>query len=277
MLRRLPCVLILVTLSAPAAWSQEAPGSTFFEIPLPTMAFTGELATVFLAGPPADETILNTTWQVTFSSPPNGTIASDFALDLGLWIGNQKVYMHVTGADFGFPSATGTYTGTLASDEFNGLLQMGGTSPTAADLHVYSVGGGLTGQFVESRVTLEFAGDCQTDLGFGGPGDMSISLCGESLQTGGSGQLSLDGALPSATVFLALGFGNNPTSFKGGTLVPVPFELLLPVQADGAGHLELLVPGGGGPLTVFAQAASADPSQPFGYALSNALQIELGP
>ena len=43
------------------------------------------------------------------------------------------------------------------------------------------------------------------------------------------------------------------------------------------GSLALPVAGGGGPLTVYLQAVVADGGQPAGYALSNALEVDLLP
>lgn len=118
---------------------------------------------------------------------------------------------------------------------------------------------------------------CQQDLGFGGPGSLAMTLCGEPLGTGGLADLTIEGAPAFSTVFLLLSLSNNPVPFKGGFLVPIPFLVLVPVPSDSAGSAALLVPGGGGPLTIFAQAAAQDGTLPLGYAMSNALQIELHP
>ena len=46
------------------------------------------------------------------------------------------------------------------------------------------------GQFVDSTLTLELAGEvCQTDLGYAGPGLMRMQICGEPLGTGQSAEL----------------------------------------------------------------------------------------
>ncbi|RKY19602.1 MAG: hypothetical protein DRQ55_10220 [Planctomycetota bacterium] len=118
---------------------------------------------------------------------------------------------------------------------------------------------------------------CQTDIGFGGPGNMSLALCGQPLASGNQSQLSVAGAPAGAAVYLLVALSSNPTSFRGGTLVPVPHDLLLALNADGAGAGGLAIPGGGGPLTVFVQAAAADGSQAQGFSISNALQVEFLP
>jgi hypothetical protein len=78
-------------------------------------------------------------------------------------------------------------------------------------------------------------------------------------------------------MLLFAGLVSSPTPFKGGLLVPVPALLTIPVPANGAGGLSLTVPGGNGPASIYLQVAAADPAQPAGVALSNAVRIELLP
>ncbi len=118
---------------------------------------------------------------------------------------------------------------------------------------------------------------CQTDLGFGGPGNAALSLCGDALDSGGLATLSLTQAAANAPVALFVGLAQNPAPFKGGTLVPVPILLTLSFGTDSSGELALPVPGGSGPFTAILQAAIADGSQPKGVALSNALEAVFGP
>ena len=119
---------------------------------------------------------------------------------------------------------------------------------------------------------------CQTDLGFGGPGNMQLSMCGGDLSSGTSADLSLTGGVPNATAFLLLGVQSNVVPFKGGFLLPVPWLMLLPLPLDGTGAAALPgLPGGGGPLSVYAQAAMHDASQAKGFAMSNALRVDFLP
>lgn len=118
---------------------------------------------------------------------------------------------------------------------------------------------------------------CQTDLGFGGPGAATLSLCGDELSSGGLANLSLTGAAANAPVALFVGLAQNPTPFKGGTLVPVPILLTLSFSTNGDGELTLPVPGGSGPFTAVLQAAISDGSQIKGVALSNAVEAVFGP
>jgi len=117
---------------------------------------------------------------------------------------------------------------------------------------------------------------CQTDLGFGGPGSMVLELCGDDLtEPGSQATLSLAGAAPSSPVFLPIGLVNDPTPFKGGTLVPFPYLVLVSgISTDGAGTLSLPVSGAGGAaVTLYFQALVQNgPTLEF----SNALEVVLG-
>ena len=118
---------------------------------------------------------------------------------------------------------------------------------------------------------------CQTNLGFGGPGAVFLSVCGEPLASGNEATLLVTGAVPSGPVLLAVSSQADPTPFKGGLLVPVPLLLVLPAIAGGGGQLELSVPGGGGPVDAVVQAIVPDASQPSGFSLSNAVLVEILP
>lgn len=118
---------------------------------------------------------------------------------------------------------------------------------------------------------------CQPDLGFGGPGTMVIEACGDVLATGGTSLLSLTGAPVSSPIFFPMGTSNLPTPFKGGTLVPVPFLLIVQVASDADGAFSIPLAGGEGPLSLVLQAVAPDGTLPGGFALSNALQLDFLP
>jgi hypothetical protein len=119
---------------------------------------------------------------------------------------------------------------------------------------------------------------CQTSLGFAGPGSAALTFCGGDLSTGTIATLALAGAKASTPAWIAVGTANSPTPIFGGIVVPVPFTTLLFGSTNASGAWTLPnVPGGGGPSTVFAQAAYLDASLPDGVGLSNALQVDFLP
>ena len=130
----------------------------------------------------------------------------------------------------------------------------------------------------EFSVLLNQESVCQTNLGFGGPGHAVLSVCGEALATGGSADLLLTGAAPSTTAFLAASTSTLPSAFKGGTLVPLPIQLLFAFGTGPAGQIFVpAIGGGGGPLDVTIQFIIVDAAQPQGFALSNAVKVHLLP
>jgi hypothetical protein len=277
MSRSIPLLLVALAVASASAPAHDAPGSSTFDLLVPDMPLGGAITFVSLVGPAAGEEVLHTTWNLTYSAPPGGTPASELILELTMPLAAGAAEWAITGAELGWPAATGTFTGSLDSDKLNGVLDAGPFGFTVPELVILSTSGGVTGQFLASTISLELAGVCQQDLGFGGPGSVELQVCGDALATGGLATLSVEGAPPFAPMLLIVGLTSGPTPFKGGTLVPVPWLLALPVSANGAGALGLHVPGGGGPLTAYLQAIIADATQPKGVALSNAVQLELLP
>ena len=118
---------------------------------------------------------------------------------------------------------------------------------------------------------------CEPDIGFQGPGLSVLMVCGD-LDTGGTFYVQLLNATSFTPALLMAGVNNSPTPFKAGMLVPFPFIVALPLVTDAAGEFLIgNIPGGGGPLTIFLQCASADGGQPKGVSLSNAVQAQLLP
>ena len=118
---------------------------------------------------------------------------------------------------------------------------------------------------------------CQPTLYETQPGNMTLSACGEPLFPGLSTELRIESAPPSATAFLAFGPLATPTPFAGGTLVPMPPAGVVSASTDPAGTWSLTLPGGGGPITMYVQAAAPDASQPGGWQISEAVAITLLP
>ncbi|MEM7305775.1 MAG: sulfatase-like hydrolase/transferase [Planctomycetota bacterium] len=119
---------------------------------------------------------------------------------------------------------------------------------------------------------------CQEDLGFGGPGDAVLSVCGDPLAPGNFTDVLVTGAPPLAPAWLAGSFQANPIPIGGGFLVPNPETFVQPVFTDAKG--EIFIPdltSSLGPLEYYAQFAIVDPSQPFGFAITNAVRLEFLP
>jgi hypothetical protein len=119
--------------------------------------------------------------------------------------------------------------------------------------------------------------DPWTDLGAGLSGSAGVPLlAGNGPLTGGStNSLDLSGALAGASCTLVVGLAQLGAPFKGGTMVPAPFLLVVGLAADGAGELGLPfawpagVPSG---LALYFQHWIADPAGPLGFAASNGLR-----
>lgn len=115
---------------------------------------------------------------------------------------------------------------------------------------------------------------CSSDIGFGGPGDSVLTLCGGDLTAGGTAELLLTGAPANTSAWLAIGLDANPVAFKGGLFVPFPYTSLLPRMTDGNGEVSNPNVTGGMPLTFYLQYVIVDGAQPAGFGLSNALFVE---
>ena len=119
---------------------------------------------------------------------------------------------------------------------------------------------------------------CQESIGYGGPGDLRLTICGDPLSAGNGANLLLRGVPPNGVAFLAVSLSLNPTPFKGGIWGPLPLNLLLSTRADGTGTVRLDgIPGGNGPVDVYIQAIVPDDSQVQGFALSEVLLVRILP
>ena len=116
---------------------------------------------------------------------------------------------------------------------------------------------------------------CQENLGHGTTGGMTLTLCGDDLTTAGSSaDLTVYNGTPSSVVFMPISLGNNPTSFGGGTLVPLPLLTVVPVTTNTFGTATLPVPGGAGAsVTLYLQVLDDHGT---GYRFSNAVEAVLG-
>ena len=119
---------------------------------------------------------------------------------------------------------------------------------------------------------------CQPSIGFQGPGSSRQRVCGDPLGSGGFADVRLIDAPPGANGFLLMDSNLSPAPFAGGAIINAAAATMIPIttDADGSWTLENFQ-GSGGPQTVYTQFMVADPTQPQGYSISNAVAVELLP
>jgi len=123
---------------------------------------------------------------------------------------------------------------------------------------------------------------CQEDLGFGGPGTASMTICGEPLYSGyldsdQHAQLLVMSSLPDNAGMLFSSFTSNPMPMFGGTIVPNP-ALIEPFQTDANGGFTKVVMADQHTLGPrYYQAAVRDLSLPGGFAITNCIAAETLP
>ncbi|MCB9898110.1 MAG: FG-GAP repeat protein [Planctomycetes bacterium] len=119
----------------------------------------------------------------------------------------------------------------------------------------------------------------QPNLLLGGPGIAALSVYGTPLVTGGQADMALTFAPPSSPAYLLLSLEEDVVPFKGGFLVPeVATALIVSLVTDAQGEILIpSLPGGGGPLIVYAQYVIKNAMYPLGFGMSNAVAIEYLP
>ncbi|MEZ5965723.1 MAG: PQQ-dependent sugar dehydrogenase [Planctomycetota bacterium] len=168
--------------------------------------------------------------------------------------------------------ANGTFTNLVSRNAELGAL--GAISSFGEDargeLYICGLGAGVLYKIVAAD------GGPGTDLGFGLIGSNNetplFEICGR-LEAGVSADFILRRAPASVPAVLAVSTTNNPTPILGGTLVPVPPQLLLPASTDASGSASLTVPGGVGPGILYAQWLMVDVGLPQSIGFSNAMRI----
>ena len=122
---------------------------------------------------------------------------------------------------------------------------------------------------------------CASNLGSQGPGTATLSFCGDGMRLGGVNSLELTGAPANATAFLFVSTpGGVDVPFGAGELVSFTNAIpsVLPLLTDPNGDASLTILGkGGGPASLITQGVIPDAQQPGGFAITNALQVNLPP
>ncbi len=115
------------------------------------------------------------------------------------------------------------------------------------------------------------------DIGSGLAGVSGIPvLAGQGTQLAGCVcSITLSNAAASKPAGMFVGLVNNPTTFKGGLLVPVPYIFLInmPTNGSGGATLPFVWPTGlPSAFSIYYQFAIKDPAAVVGVSLSNCLQ-----
>jgi len=119
---------------------------------------------------------------------------------------------------------------------------------------------------------------CQADLGYDGPGGLTLASCGKPLYgLNGANEVSfqLAGGPPRASGTLRIGpFAHGFDAGLGATVVSLVPSYTLPFVLDPAGRHAGRLFTSGTSRELHYQASAVDPAQVSGYTLSNALRIE---
>ncbi len=123
---------------------------------------------------------------------------------------------------------------------------------------------------------------CQPDLGGASPGGGTLMVCGGALESGKVADLGVTGLDPFASLVLVGNFsqGPFPLPFAGGSFIPdiASTPLTFFATADAQGRLFAQgIPGGNGPASFYLQGVAADPNNPTGFSLTNAVRMDLLP
>lgn len=118
---------------------------------------------------------------------------------------------------------------------------------------------------------------CQPDVGFGGPGSVTLEICGKALFGGTVADLIVTNGPPDAMGLVFSGPESNPIPFQGGTLVPFPNFIISAFTTDAFGSYTGTVTGGLGFGSLFHQVFVEDLAQPSGWAVSNAIDAQFLP
>ena len=117
------------------------------------------------------------------------------------------------------------------------------------------------------------------DLGLGKTGSNGeipfFEVCGR-LERGADADFILRRAPAHTPAVLVLSLTNTPIQIWGGTLVPIPPAITLPVSTDASGRVSIPVRGAAGRSTIYGQWVMYDAGASFGFGISNALRITTG-
>ena len=164
-MKRFPTMTLIIsaTLLVASAGADHIPGHDDCDpthpMPMPGQEFFdgGALFVTFI-GPIEDAIVTNTTFDITYVSDGT-TPAADLSIHISVQVDNDFAHFTVTGADLGFGSGPGTFSGSYQTGELNGLVWPSFFFPpySIVDADVGSVNGGIqgSGYFVDSTITFD--------------------------------------------------------------------------------------------------------------------------
>ncbi len=202
------------------------PSSRNHTLFVPDFPFSGNILHATMIGPEDGANIVHATLGLQFQTD-GATPASTVEVEFCVQVDGGSACWVVTGADLGWGSGPGTFTGTISTHELNGVADgfLGGTM--IVDLFIgTTTGDGVFGKFVSSPFVLELNSTFVRD-------EPAISL-----SAGGSQGVSLDaGAAHAGEFFWILGSvsGTEPG-------IPVGNGWTLPLVQDPYFNLTLSKP-----------------------------------
>ncbi len=201
--------IVALVLGAGIVAAHDLPGSTEFVLSLPEDNHKGDITFIDFIGPEVGSQILHATLNVTWNADPNMP-ASDLGMAFFIEIEGELIHWAVTGADLGWDDGPGPFTGTIDTDELNGLT----TSPIVHFELVNASGmGGVWGQFQNSSLSLEIGGSAPP-----GVPDLRVQkFPNDDTRL----RLTFDTTTCQGNVghHLVYGFGSQLPSAPGGTLL----------------------------------------------------------
>ncbi len=120
---------------------------------------------------------------------------------------------------------------------------------------------------------------CQTSIGFQGPGNLTLSVCGAPLTSNALAVLRLRCGESGAYAVLFVSLQKNPIPALGGTFVPSPVlaQAVVFLDANGSLTAPFKGPKPTAPFKAYVQVVATDSSLPLGIEFSNALELQFLP
>jgi hypothetical protein len=167
-------------------------GAGDFVLTIPPGPYANQVTFIHFIGPDVGEVVTNSTLDLTWIS--DGSMpASELFLEFKITADGASHTWSVTGADFGWGSGAGTFTGTLESSLLNGVASHGFFPHSTIDLIIDRVGGGgVTGQFMNSTLSMALQPDGSAYCF--GDGTGTACPCSSGPAAAGCGNSILSGA-----------------------------------------------------------------------------------